>query len=150
MNYKLLFKEQNDSIKERYELAMDRVKEITMESTVKEPFVDYFRRVAGFILDLKALADIVEVDSYESKSLEEMQEINRKLYKDIYSGNYESSYGNPAYAVKMLGEDYGRLLTCLYARLRACIPNAIEYRLFDLTINTELVHNVPLYYHSVL
>ena len=44
----------------------------------------------------------------------------------FFHGNYGVSYGNPAYAVEMLGEGAGQLLSFLYAELRAMIAPAFE------------------------
>lgn len=54
------------------------------------------------------------------------------------TGGYETSYANPAYAVKMLGEDFGGPLCFLYTECRALIAYAFEGRLADMTILLEL------------
>ena len=59
------------------------------------------------------------------KNLEELQEQNHELYQDILPENYENSYGNPAYAQKMLGE-YGKVFTFLYTELHGTIAYAFE------------------------
>lgn len=59
------------------------------------------------------------------KNLEELQEQNHELYQDILPENYENSYGNPAYAQKMLGE-YGKVFTFLYTELYGTIAYAFE------------------------
>lgn len=49
MNYYKNLTEEYDDIEERYELIMERVRQIIHESLVKEPYRDYFSHVAGFI-----------------------------------------------------------------------------------------------------
>ena len=39
-----LFKDQNEVIKERYDLAMERIREIGSEEDVRVPLRDYFQR----------------------------------------------------------------------------------------------------------
>ena len=41
-----------------------------------------------------------------------------KLYVDVLPENYETSYTNPAYAVKTLGEEYGKLLSYRLCEIR--------------------------------
>ncbi len=48
------------------------------------------------------------------------------------------SYANPAFAVKMLGEELGKLLSFLYAEIRGGIPYVFENRMDYLTILNEL------------
>lgn len=42
MDYRVLWKDENEAVKERYYLAMDRISQITRESTVEEPYRSYF------------------------------------------------------------------------------------------------------------
>ena len=74
----------------------------------------------------------------DQASLAELQKNNQALYEGILSGAYETSYANPAYAVRMLREDYGRLLSFLAAEVRGIVAYAYEDRLFDMTVIMEL------------
>ena len=49
MDYRVLWKDENEAVKERYYLAMDRISQITRESTVEEPYRSYFIKTAEFI-----------------------------------------------------------------------------------------------------
>lgn len=138
MDYRVKLKDENELMRERFDLAAERISQIPSESTVKEPYLDYFHKVSMYIMEMKDTFLSIEDGSYANKSLEELQTMNQDLYEDILEENYETSYANPEYASKKLGEDYGKVLTCLYARLRSCLAGAFEYRLFDLTINMEL------------
>ena len=44
-------------IGERYELALDRIRLMQTEDTVKEPYRDYFKKMAEFVLMLDELRD---------------------------------------------------------------------------------------------
>ena len=44
-------------IEERYELALDRIRLMQTEDTVKEPYRDYFKKMAEFVLMLDELRD---------------------------------------------------------------------------------------------
>lgn len=148
MDYKVLFKEENEEMKERYELAMNRVTDILKEDTVKAPYNDYFKKVSSFILQIKDLVEMVEYGQLGKKSLEELQALNESLYKDIILDNYNRSYADPEFSAKTLGEKYAALLSFLYAEIRGMIVYAYEYRLFDITINLELFIEVYNYFED--
>lgn len=128
----------SDNLEERYELAIDRIKQIVIETNVDKQFTEYFQRTASFILEINALSQQINSGEYEKKSIQEMSEINAQIYQDIKGENYNTSYANPAYAVSKMGELYGRLLSFLYVEVRAMIVYAFEKRTFDMTITAEL------------
>lgn len=123
---------------ERYELAIERISQIPDEERAGERFRPWFRRTAEFILLLDRFYRCVSSGDYRKSSLEELKEWNRKLYEDILPENYETSCGNPAYAVQELGEEYGQILSFLYAEIRGGIPYAAEGKTEYLDILYEL------------
>lgn len=120
-------------VMERYSLAKERVTGILSEEEVQAPYLDFFRRMAAF---LEQTIEAMEQDT-RKMSLVELREQNRKLYEDILPENYGNSYGNPAYAAKVLGE-YGQAFTFLYAELRGAVVYAFEKRWWDFTVTLEL------------
>lgn len=141
MEYCDLFKEVNEGVQERYELAMERIRMFLGEpSTMKEPYLSYFVKTAMFLCQMDELKQNVDAKNAKDASFEEMKCYNASLYEDVIPGEdgYEVSYANPAYAVAKLGEGYGQLLSFLYTELRGDIIYAVEQRLFDMTIHAEL------------
>lgn len=138
MEYKELFAEENEVVKERYELAMTRISAIEKEETVAEPFFQYFKDVAGFIMTIGELFKLAEKGKYRCLGMEELEQWNQRLYGDILPGNYETSFTNPSYAVKQLGEEMGAALSYLYGEIRGEIVFAMENRLTEITILNEL------------
>ncbi|MBR6698070.1 MAG: aminopeptidase [Lachnospiraceae bacterium] len=118
---------------ERYELAMERIRQIAFNAEVAPVYAQYFKRTAEFIL----MIDELYKDD-KDKSLKELELINKRLYADIEGIAYEESFANPAYAVALLGELNGRLLSFVYTEIRGMIVYAYEDRLFDLTICAEM------------
>ncbi|SHO50586.1 Leucyl aminopeptidase (aminopeptidase T) [Anaerocolumna xylanovorans DSM 12503] len=148
MKYRELMKEENDAIRERYELALERIKSIKEEDSVKGACRDYFIRTAAFIEKAAAFLSLVEKDSLKDLTIEKLSGINRELYEDILPENYEESYANPTYAVLKLGKKYGRLLSYLYAEIRGMIVYAAECRLFSMTIYLELFIEIYNYFEE--
>ena len=128
---------EQDLIRERYDLSMARIQEILTEETVPENYRDYFRKVTEFIIQCGEVLKPKEHGSLDQMTLEEGRTLNHKLYADVLPENYETSYTNPAYAVKTLGEEYGKLLSYLYAEIRGDIIYAFEGRVLDLVIGNE-------------
>ena len=125
-------------IKERYELAVGRIKEIPGEETVAVTFRPYFKKVSEFILMLHELKSEIESGEYYQRSLEELQEWNHRLYEDILPENYETSYANPAYAASEFGKDFGQILSFLYTEIRGAIAYTFEKKEEYLAILCEL------------
>jgi len=148
MKYKELFHDANEEIKERYDLSMERIVSMTEEQVIKEPYQEYFHKVASFILEIEKLVPLVAEDSLKQKSLEELQKLNRDLYEDVLKDCYENSYANPKYAVEKLGKKYGRLLSFLYTEIRGLIVYAYELRLLDITIYLELFIEIYNYFEE--
>lgn len=138
MQYSEKFKEENEQMKERYDLTIQRIREMKMEHTVSQPYQDYFQKMADFLLQMKDLYDQAGTEAFYSRSLDECRKLNDSLYQDILPENYEKSYANPAYAVKVMGKTFGKILSFLYTEIRGEIIFAYEQRLFDMTIINEL------------
>ncbi len=126
-------------IEERYGLAVERIREMKKEQTAKEPFTDYFHKMAEFVLMIDEVRDKLAQGTYWDRSREELAEENRRLYEDILPGAYEKSYANPSFAVRVLGDEYGQLLSFLYAELRGSIAYVFERRTEYLDILFELL-----------
>ncbi len=123
---------------ERYELTIERIRSIVLEKTVAPLYQDYFRTVAGFIMDIDAILNRVCAKPVEECRLEELQRENLEIYQDIIGGNYETSYANPSYAVSLFGEQMGQFLSALYTEIRGEIAYAYEQKADYITICNEL------------
>lgn len=130
--------ETNNFLEERYALAMERIYGIRNDRTVPAPFLDYFQKMAEFLIQMDELKEKLSSRETERYSLEQWEEVNHALYEDILPQQYETSYANPAYAVEKLGEVHGRILSFLYAELRGMIVYVFEGRLEEAVVLLEL------------
>lgn len=137
VKYQELWNEENTNIRERYDLAIERILEIPSEERVEEPYRSYFNQMAAFTAQIEELARLQLREDLDGLTLEELQQLNRKLYADILPEHYPESYADPACAVRMLGANLGPLLSAFYAQFRAAIVFAYECRLTDITILCE-------------
>lgn len=134
--------DKDDLEKERYGLAIERIKAIPDESICGEKLQAYFHKMAQFAMLANRAWNLVESGGLRQMTLEGLQALNRELYEDILPENYGSSYGNPDYAVACLGESMGKMLSFLYAELRGMIPAAFEQNRFGMVIRMELLLEV--------
>lgn len=133
-----LSKDEKEELLERYELAIDRIREIEKEEEVRMPLRDYFQKVGAFLVLVENVAKMIREGSYDKLTLDELKSVNRCLYEDIAGDNYLTSYANPAYACEKLGSRYGKLLSFLYTELRGTIIHAYENQTYHHTIYLEL------------
>ena len=147
-------------IRERFELAAERVTQIISETVPPEPFADFFRREAAFLTlaaglpqaafplpggssrsapaDDGTIPEPADKESpFRALSLEECKERNRILYEDLLPENYGKCYGNPAWAESRLG-GYGPLFSFLYRELSGITGFAAENDMEAVTILLEL------------
>lgn len=133
-------------MRERFELAMFRIGQIQKEDKGLMEYQTFFHRVAEFICMCGEQFAWLEEGGFESATLEELQDLNEELYSDILKDRYEDSFANPAYAVKMLGEELGGLCSVLYTEMRSLIPFVYEKNLSEITIRLELFLEVYSYF----
>ena len=152
---------ENEILRERYSLTMERIHEIVQETegcessggtacgngsaaagcvqrSVSPEFAPYFAVVAKFLILLGDEMNFLSAGGQEKASLEELQARNRALYRDVLPENYGASYANPDYAAEQLGEDFGVMFSFLYREMRSVIPFVYEERLEEIVIRLEL------------
>ncbi|MGN0305602.1 MAG: aminopeptidase [Lachnospiraceae bacterium] len=125
-------------MRERFLLALERIGQIKEEKKLAEPFQTYFEHTGAFLQSLEEEEKRLAAGKLKTASLEELKEGNQAIYQDILPGNYENSFANPAKAVKLLGKDYGQLLSALYAELYSLPVYLYEGKLTAVVIRLEL------------
>ena len=133
-------------MEERYSLSLGRIRELAENPEIADPFDEYFRQTALFLLKMDGLYQWVKGGYAKEASKETLEGWNQDLYKDIMPLHYECSYANPDFAVAVLGEKFGRILSFLYTELRGEIVYAYEQRLFNMVILNELFLEI----HSIM
>ncbi|MBR6478668.1 MAG: aminopeptidase [Lachnospiraceae bacterium] len=107
------------------------------EAALVEGLNAYFKAMAEFLLLVDDNKRFLAQGGLKTASLEELGKRNHALYEDVLPENYETSFGNPAYAAKQLG-DYAKLLCYLHMELYAAIHYCYVGKLEDLVIREEL------------
>ncbi len=117
---------EREMMEERYELALERIREMVTEENIVEKYNDYCRKNAAFFIRLDEVLCQVNTAGLECVSPEGLKDWNTFFYEDIRDDAYEASYGNPRYAREKFGEDEGSLLMYFYCRFRDGILDAYE------------------------
>ncbi|MCH5275183.1 MAG: aminopeptidase [Lachnospiraceae bacterium] len=124
-------------LEERLKLAKERI--FGMENEEMHPsFSDYFKAGAAWFCRLFETEEWIEKGSLKKRSLSELEDLNRAYYEELYPENYNNSYANPAYAVEQLGEDFGQLLSAVYAELRQALISVYTDRHEEFAAAAEL------------
>ena len=129
--------ELNETYTERFLLAVKRLNDI-VEENHDTPLGTYFTTVSRFLLDVAVLYQDSIKGTTADYTLEEWQVLNHTLYQDILGENYEKSYANPQYAVKIFGKEMGQFLAAVYAELRSLIVASYENDVTSMVIRMEL------------
>lgn len=127
-------------MKERLELALERLSECAKEQFALEAYDRYFKEVIAFLQVVCAQYEEIASGKYDvtGLSMDELRERNEKLYRNVLPKQYETSFLNPSYAVKELGEDYGRMMSWLFTELRKMVAFTFEQKLEHFVIRLEL------------
>lgn len=119
-------------LEERHALNIDGLELILSEAQKTGIYEPYFREMTSMLLYVNNIYDTSE------KTWKQLKQWNQEWYESVRPKNYETCYGNPAYASEQFGLEYGQLLSFLYREIRCGFIYAIERRLFDLVITNEL------------
>lgn len=140
MDYRELFRKSNKEVEERFLLTRERIEEIAAgeQNTMNEKVHSYFTKTAQLLK--KCAEDFLYISSgaWKEYSFAQLKSENQLFYQDILPQNYEQSFANPAFAVRELGEEFGRILSFLYTELRSERAFVFEQNLEKITILNEL------------
>ena len=130
-----------EELRERYELAAERIREIAGEEP--EHFADYFKKVAGYIIYV--LSNYEKED--KEKDLEYLRKRNEETFSELLGDAYNESYLNPDHAAKKLGS-FGRVLSFIYAEIYSLPMLIKDDKAFDVIILMELFIEVYIMINS--
>lgn len=125
-------------MEERFELAVERVKQVSREHETAEPFRSFFAETADYLVVMIEEYRWIAAGGLKNAELEELKRHNEICHIDLLGRAYEMSWANPAWAVKQLGKKFGQLLSAVSAELHSLPAFVYEQDLEAVTIRTEL------------
>ena len=138
MNY---FYKETEDIVERYELVTERIDSICNDKDLPEALQKFFNTLVTFEQDVRPIMQKAIAGELDSRSLAQCQQDASRIFDRFSPEVYETSYLNPAYAVKELGE-IGGCLSVLYYSLKKIIVYAFSGRLDLYAARCELLVQV--------
>ena len=90
MDYRTLLQEENDAVRERYQLSMERIKAMGTEE-MRQPYGSYFKKTAAFILQVGEVVRRRWEEGgagHADMDLKGLRRENHALYEDILPENY--------------------------------------------------------------
>ncbi|MBO4290403.1 MAG: aminopeptidase [Lachnospiraceae bacterium] len=129
---------EKEILKERLELAMQRIALIREEAYREKNFEEYFHKMAQYLMLIEDNRQFLEQGGLTGASAEELAERNAAMYEDILPENYGKCFANPVYAVEKLGKDFGQLLAFLAVEIYNLPVFCYQGKLEDLVIRLEL------------
>lgn len=113
-------------IKERYELAIERIKGILSENDIPGEYSIYCLKTAELFTKLDMVLETVRGGGLERVSTKELKEWADFLYDDIRDVHYETSFANPRFSIQEFGKEEGEVLAYFHSRFRGGIQDAYE------------------------
>ncbi len=140
MNYNERLGDRYDEILERFQLASERISEIAVgeNSDLDANLKVYFGKTANLLDYCSNLYKDIENGTMGEWSQEKLKEENHNYFAEVLPESYGSSYANPDYAAKELGDEFGKILCFLYTELRSERVFCFEQDLMKITILHEL------------
>jgi aminopeptidase len=108
--------------KDEYFKLLGKVQKVMEDYSGKcascDPLGTFILDCANLIINLAEIETSLTDDFYKQETLEKLSQKSDFFFREIKPENYENSYANPAYCVKLFSESNGQLLSNLYMGLR--------------------------------
>lgn len=125
-------------LEERFSLAAERTGQIPSEGALGNAFDGFFSENAEYLAVMAEEYEWIRKGSLRTADLEELKRHNEICFIDLLGKNYDTSYANPAWAAKRLGEEFGPLLSAVCAELHSLPAFVYEQDLESVVIRMEL------------
>lgn len=155
--------DKDDKILRKYENSIIKLKDIKRKTENlciykdKEEYYKFINHTAKFLIYLSELEKKLNDEYFSNNTLKELTSQNNFLLKELFPQNYKTSYANPEYTVKIMGDKIGQLFSHIYTLAINNIDNAYKHKLFKmLRCNLiiieyfKLIENNSLEYEKLL
>ena len=145
-NIKKYYEKEINAVTVEYSANVEKIEEIIMNTENSEDkyfyFINFSAKLLKKYIDLEKELD----EEYFEKEIDELARENKNFYLEILPENYDKSYTNPEYAVKVFGEKYGQLMSYFYAQIRANISNSFSHKIFSIN---EVLDNLIKFFEYI-
>ncbi len=131
VNYEELLQKRNKQIDESFQQNLQKIRKIREETRESEDkFMEFAFTIADRIIVLSELEREFSNKYYQEKTLGELKEFNLNYFSEILPQNYERSFANPEYAVKVFGKELGVIFSNFYLQFRIFLSLSIKNQRF--------------------
>ncbi len=132
-SYHTIFNQRNQKIRKNYKKNLNIIKEILSATKKrKDKYSKFSFKIAEWIVLLTNFESTLTNNYFLNNELSDLQHFNNKLFIDIFSQNYETSYSNPQYAVSVFGKNLGTLFCIFYTEFRNYINYAFRHNQYEM------------------
>jgi len=133
--FEALKRKLNERYEGEYEIALQNCEEMLEETREQEDNWQRYFHMLG--LKYKMSCQLVEdwtESFYLNHKLEDLQALNKQLFAGMTVEEYDTCFGNPAYAVKEFGTEMGKLVAGVTAMIQPLYHKAVENQHFEITL----------------
>ncbi|MCF7919606.1 MAG: aminopeptidase [Candidatus Cloacimonetes bacterium] len=123
-----------------YETALANCETMLMETEQQDDNWQRFFHSVG--LKYKMSCQLMEdwTDDFCMKyKIEDLENLNQMLLKDVIAENYGTSFANPAYSVQKFGSEMGKIVAAVATMIQPLYHKALENQHFELAIMGSLL-----------
>ena len=129
-------KDNSEALKD-YNESLEKIKVIkeelmNLESSDKKDYFELLKDRVDFVLKLAEFESILDDNYFKNKNFEELRKENQELFLEILPENYESSYSNPVFSVKIFGEKFGQLIAYFHYYSKSFVDYAYKHKIFKM------------------
>ena len=128
LSFEKLVERENLQIRENYLSSLEKIK--TIRSEVKDSedkYKKYLFAIADKVLFFAEFEQEVTNDYFKQNSLEELKQTNHDFFNEVMPQNYNSSYADPAYCVRIFGKEFGPLFSAYYINYRNYVTYSFQH-----------------------
>ncbi len=133
----------NEKYLEEYENNLIVCEKMLLET--QEQFDNWQKYFHSLGLKYKMSCQLVEdwtEDFYLKYKIEDLQNMNKILLKDVSIEDYSTSFANPAYAVQKFGAELGKLAAAVVAMIQPLYHKAVENQHFEIAVLGSMLGNL--------
>jgi len=139
MKFLELKKSINQKAIPKYNETISLIKELQKEiESCEGTFKPVLAAIADKILVVDQFKEEYNDNYFKHHDLKDLEKFNRIIYGEVLPDKYETSFANPAYAVKQYGEKIGQLISAIYTHFRNCFTNVINFEINELAKKNQL------------
>jgi len=113
-------------------IETDQYKDLGLKSGNNIKSYKFCNELSEFILKIADYENELSDNYFNTKSIDQLNQINNSFYKELFTDNYENSFANPGYSYKYFGNNTGQLFSYFYNLFRNHIDYANKHKIFEM------------------